>query len=246
MKTSTLRTPAVSALGALALALATQQAAHGAIIVDNTGASPACSVTEVTLGGNDADVCAGYFGDLNNSSPATEKAKLDAVTDGDDWTYVFKVEEGSSSGVIFGGIAFTLSNVSINSVSGVWTFSWNDTDLVNTPNLPLYIDLAAGFKAGSGQSGAGIAFFLFDDFLLTDNPISTSGTFNLAVNKGLSHESLFVRYGSTTSSSGGSSTSSGGGGASSGNGIPEPGVLALLGAGFLAQGLFLHKRRRVL
>lgn len=269
MKTSYLRTPAVSTLGALALALAAQTA-QANIVVDNTGANPGCSVTEVTLGGSNADYCAGYFS-LGNYSPATEKAKLNAVTDGDDWSFVYKVEQGDTESALFHGIKFTLIDVNIDSVSGDWTIGWEDTDPGNAPDLPLYIDLAAGFKAGTGSSSSGIGYFLFDEFLLTNDPFSTSGTFTLSVNKGLSHEALFVRYGSTTSSSGGSSsssggggastssggssssssgggssTSSGGGGASSGTGIPEPGVLALLGAGFLAQGLFLRRRRRAL
>lgn len=54
----------------------------------------------------------------------------------------------------------------------------------------------------------------------------------------------FSHDGEATSSSGGGGGSTGGGGGSTGNGVPEPGVLGLLGAGLLGQGLLLARRRR--
>lgn len=202
--------------------------AQATIVVNNTGANPVCAPGDVTLGASAADYCAGYFGDLGNANPATETTRLNDVTDGGDWSFVYKVQDGNPEGSgLFGGIRLTLVDVDVGDVSGEWTIQWEDTNGTDSFNLPLTLDIAAGFKAGSGNSGAGIAYFLFDDFLLTDDPYASSGTFSLTVGKGLSHESLLVRY----EEDGGTPPLN----------IPEPGMLFLLGAGLVGLGLARRK-----
>lgn len=221
--------PAFLSAAALSLGLLAQSS-FATIVVTNTGASPLCSATDVTLGGAGADYCAGYFGDLGNANPNTELARLNDVTDGSDWTFVYKVEDGKTEGSgLFGGILLTLVGVDVGDVSGDWTFAWEDTNGTAPSNLPLTVDIAAGFKAGSGAAGAGIAYFLFDDFLLTDDPYQSSGTFSLSVDKALSHESLFVRYGDD--------------GGSPPFNIPEPGMLLLIGAGLVGFGVAARRKR---
>jgi hypothetical protein len=210
----------------------TASGAHAAIVVDTTGytITTQCLPTEVTLGGSDADYCAGYF--TNNTNPQGEEDLLNDVTDGDDWSFVYKIGTDREGDIeiegdgLFSGIKLTLIDVSLDANSGFWTIQWEDTNGSDPLNLPLYLDLAAGFKAGTD-----LGFFLFDDFLLTKDPFQSSGTFDLEVNAALSHESLFVRLG--TDPNGG-----GGGGGS----VPEPGVLFLMGAGLL--GLGLARRRK--
>lgn len=221
--------PAFLSAAALSLGFLAQPS-FATIVVNNTGANPLCVATDVTLGSAAADYCAGYFGDLDKASPATELATLNAATDGPDWTFVYKVEDGKTEGSgLFGGILLTLVGVDLGAVSGNWTFAWEDTDDTTPSNLPLAVDIAAGFKAGSGAAGAGIAYFLFDDFVLTDDPYQSSGTFSLSVDKALSHESLFVRYGDD----GGSPPFS----------IAEPGVLLLIGAGLVGFGVAARRKR---
>lgn len=231
MKSSRIATSTILSASALALVLMAQSA-QANILVNNTGASPLCSPSEVKLGASappadgSADYCAGYF--AAPSSPTDEAAKLNDVTDGADWTFVYKIESNANEGTgLFDGIQFALTASTFASDMGTWTISWADTNGGAPSNLPLYIDLGVSFKAGNAQAGGGIAYFLFDDFLLTNNPYSSAGSFDLVVDKDLSHESLFVRFGD---------------GSSTDTDLPEPGVLLLLGAGLMGMGLARRRK----
>lgn len=227
MKPCRIATLSIFSIPVIALALVAQSA-QATILVTNTGANPVCSPSEVTLGGGSANYCAGYFPSEGN--PTAEATKLNDVTDGADWNFVYKVESTTPGSGLFDGIKFTLTASTFTSDTGTWSIAWEDTNGAAPSNLPLYIDLGVAFKAGAGNtnSGGGIAYFLFDDFLLTASPSSSSGTFDLLVNKNLSHESLFVRLGS--------------GGRTPPLSVPEPGVVLLLGAGLV--GLGLARRRK--
>jgi hypothetical protein len=229
MKPLNVTSPAVLSASLLALSLMAH-GAHAAIMVNNSGANPPCNVNEVTLAPvGQADYCLGYFS--VPSSPGSEQTLLNNRTDGGDFSFVYKVEEEGPEGTgLWETIKFTLTASTFDDDNGTWTISWVDTDTTQTYNLPLYVDLAVAFKAGAGPAGGGIAYFLFDDFLLTSDTLTRSGTFDLKVDLDLSHSTLFVRLGTDPDDP------------DDPGDIPEPGVLFLMGAGLL--GLGMARRRK--
>ena len=168
------------------------------IIVDNTGASPECDTSLVTLAdtapptGDFADACIGYVPKLGSTTAETEF--LNARTDGGNWSFVYKVSEDETEGSgAFQGINIELTAVDLGDTDGNWSISWWDANGDALPNLPLVIDIAAAFKAGTN-----IAYFLFEQVLLSapsvqGQTVTRLGTFDLQVRNGLSHESLFIR-----------------------------------------------------
>jgi hypothetical protein len=176
------------------------QNATAAIVITNGSytVSTPCSTGEVTLSGNSSNYCAGYYGNLANSNPATELAALNDVTDGDAWTQMFRNDTGGGGSGDFLGLTLSMTDVASGVDNDTWTFAWADNNGPAPLNLPYIIDLAFSFKAGSGRSSAGIAYFLFDDFLLTNDPFQTAGTFDLIVDKDLSHNGLYARLGDNT------------------------------------------------
>ena len=122
----------------------------------------------------------------------------------------------------------SITDMGIDAGQNTFTLSWSDPDTINAPNLPYYIDLVFSFKAGNVNSGAGIAYFFFDNFLLTNNPFSTDGEYNLIVNKDLSHNGFYARAGTQPDDEI--------------PGLPEPNSVALLGIGLL--GLATQQLRK--
>jgi len=171
---------------------------NATIIVDNTGARPSCDSTLVTLAGtaptagDAADACVGYF--AKPGSKAAETELLNSRTDGEDWSFVYKVAEQETEGPgVFQGISIELTGVDLGRTDGDWTLTWRDTNGDSESNLPLIIDVAAAFKAGTN-----IAYFIFEAVelsapLIQGDSLSRQGSFNLQGKHGLSHESLFVR-----------------------------------------------------
>jgi hypothetical protein len=169
--------------------------ANAKVIVDNR---PLCDVGSVTLADvspsvyKNADACIGYL--PKQGSTAAETALLDTRTDGGDWTFVYKVAEGEKEGPgVFAGIGIELTGVDLGATQGSWALTWWDTNGDAEANLPLTVDIAAAFKAGTS-----IAYFLFEGIELSapeieGEPITRLGSFFLEVKNSLSHESLFVR-----------------------------------------------------
>lgn len=180
----------VYAASATALLLVGQ--VNATIVVENDGARPACDSALVTLADDTADACVGYF--PKPGSKAAETELLNSRTGGDDWSFVYKVAEGETEGSgLFQGVSIELTGVELGKTNGDWTLTWRDTNGDSASNLPLIIDVAAAFKAGTS-----IAYFLFEAVELSapvaqGDSLSRQGAFNLQGKHGLSHESLFVR-----------------------------------------------------
>jgi hypothetical protein len=157
-----------------------------------------CDASLVTLSdtappyGDLADACIGYAPKLG--STAAETQFLNDRTDGINWSFVYKVaeDEAEDSGE-FQGINIELQYVDLGATEGDWTIVWRDENGEALPKLPLTIDIAAAFKAGTN-----IAYFLFEQVILPapavqGEELTRQGTFDLQVRNGLSHESLFIR-----------------------------------------------------
>ena len=211
---------------ALALPLLAWGAAstHAEIIITNKGTpDPQCQTWDLSLGGEDADYCAGYYEKPNGE--AAETGLLNDVTDGTDWTFIFKTNsDGTEAGPgEFMGIEFSIDTTF--APSGNYTLYWSDVNGADDLNLPVMLDIAFSTKAATR-----ISYYIFEQLLFTDDPYQSSGAFTLQIDHDLSHQSLFVRNPTYPDNPNRPEEQ-----------VPVPGTLVLLGLGF---GILRWSRRR--
>ena len=207
---------------ALPLAAWTVASAHASIIITGDKGSPECQKSDVYLGTAASDHCAGYY--PNPGNPDAETTLLNDVTGLDDWTYIFKTAANEDEGTgEYMGLKFSLDATFTN--PGTFTLYWEDTNGAVDLNLPLKLDIAFGMKAATS-----IAYYIFEQELLTDDPYERAGSFTLQINNALSHQSLFVRNPTYPDNPNRPEEQ-----------VPLPGTLVLLGLGF---GILRWSHRR--
>jgi hypothetical protein len=195
-------------------------------------------LSEATLGGNNADICYGYYdtkeitdsdggpGNPFPGNPDDEEELLRIVSGMDEWEFVYKDDGAVEEGSLIDGIRITIQEIdALGQSSGDWVIEWFDTNGASPANLPITLDLAVAFKAGNE-----IAYWVFEEEVLTFDSTMRSGTFNLQITPELSHASLFAKYPV-------------GGPDPDPDPVPLPGTLALMGLGLLMlRGLRVRRR----
>lgn len=185
----------------------------------------------------DANACFGYQSDNDNATNVNTLASASSQGWGGGFLLADKTDSVGSAVSLFGG-NFTFTLTAAAGTPGTYSLSATDGNGAGTsPDFPFLLDFIAVLKGGPGFAG-----WFFDDVIFDG-----SGGGQWAINflnnggnePGLSHFSVYVREGS-------SSSSSSSGLASSSGQIPEPGstALVLLGLGLVGSGLLSRRRSR--
>jgi hypothetical protein len=212
-------TGVLAAIGILAAGQASAAFATGGYCNSST-ATGGIGVSNMTLNGANATDCFGIVsigGDVAN-----EIGNINDLGWGTYSATNYIKDDGGISLASFLGLQWTLAadNGSNNST---YTLTVQDLDLGQTPNLPFTVDIIGFLKAGTPG-----AFYFFEDALID---ASNGGAFQIVWtnnggnNPGLSGLSLFI--GQTPEETT----------------VPEPGSLALLGAGLLGIAGFVRRRK---
>lgn len=212
----------------LALSMGTSHAAASYCAPNDDG----LSINDVTYN-NGTTAASGCYGIVSGNDNAGINGL--GLTWGSDWSFLLKDNnpgaELNGSGSYL-GLDFALSATA--GTTGTWTLTGVDANGVLPLNLPTRLDFVAALKGSNAY-----ALYFFDDVVFNG---ANGGTWAMKITTGkknsiadLSHLSLYIRQGD------GDVCLPGGCGE---NEIPEPGMLALLGLGFLSLTLSRRKKQQ--
>ena len=206
--------------------------ATGLLVVGMGGVAQALSTSDMTLGGSNATAVLGPFvGNDKQLDPDVFNDPSYFNLAGSDFEYFtdYQANGAVSDDYSYFGYNFDLAwsgttyyddedkEYKVDLTSGTFTLSWSGQP------LPTNFDFIFGLKASRKY-----ALYFFDDFLLTNDPYSTDGTYKVtfAINtngnvQDLSHMTVYGRTGAP---------------------VPEPATMLLFGTGLA--GLAAVARRR--